>query len=85
MLKGYISRWERRQARESRIIDYWFTSNPNSAARTGKIKSMLRPIAKLFSIPESRFHRPTPSAVLLGNATPSVFHQRHIGRVLRSS
>ena len=27
----------------------------------------------------------TPSAVLLRNATPSVFHQRHIGRVLRSS
>src|SRR3981081_1224561 len=26
-----------------------------------------------------------PSAVLLRNATPSVFHQRHIGRVLRSS
>src|SRR5678816_2196007 len=25
------------------------------------------------------------SAVLLRNATPSVFHQRHIGRVLRSS
>jgi len=24
-----------------------------------------------------------PSAVLLRNATPSVFHQRHIGRVLR--
>jgi hypothetical protein len=27
----------------------------------------------------------TPSAVLFLNATPSVFHQRHIGRVLRSS
>ena len=27
----------------------------------------------------------TPSAVFLRNATPSVFHQRHIGRVLRSS
>ncbi len=27
----------------------------------------------------------TPSAILLCNATPSVFHQRHIGRVLRSS
>src|SRR4029077_825214 len=27
----------------------------------------------------------SPSAVLLRNATPSVFHQRHIGRVLRSS
>src|SRR5215469_4627480 len=27
----------------------------------------------------------TTSAVLLRNATPSVFHQRHIGRVLRSS
>ena len=27
----------------------------------------------------------TPSTVLLRNATPSVFHQRHIGRVLRSS
>src|SRR5438093_13153445 len=26
-----------------------------------------------------------PSAVLLRNATPSVLHQRHIGRVLRSS
>src|SRR5688572_27505872 len=26
-----------------------------------------------------------PSAVLSRNATPSVFHQRHIGRVLRSS
>jgi hypothetical protein len=32
MLKGYISRWERREAPESRIIDYWFTSNPDSAA-----------------------------------------------------
>ena len=28
---------------------------------------------------------PRPSAVLLRHATPSVFHQRHIGRVLRSS
>jgi hypothetical protein len=27
----------------------------------------------------------TPSAIRLRNATPSVFHQRHIGRVLRSS
>jgi hypothetical protein len=27
----------------------------------------------------------TPPAVLFRNATPSVFHQRHIGRVLRSS
>src|SRR4030095_14526890 len=27
----------------------------------------------------------TPSAILLRNATPSLFHQRHIGRVLRSS
>src|ERR1700684_2500077 len=27
----------------------------------------------------------TPSAVLLRNATPPVFHRRHIGRVLRSS
>src|SRR5256885_16944494 len=27
----------------------------------------------------------TQSAVLLRNATPSVLHQRHIGRVLRSS
>src|ERR1035438_2986907 len=27
--------------------------------------------------------RSTPSAVLFRNATPSVFHQRHIGRVLR--
>src|SRR5438309_6393002 len=26
-----------------------------------------------------------PSAILFRNATPSVFHQRHIGRVLRSS
>ena len=26
-----------------------------------------------------------PSAVLLRNATPSVFHQRHLGRMLRSS
>src|SRR2546429_9697694 len=31
------------------------------------------------------FRSSTPSAVLLRNATPSVFHQRHIGRVLRSS
>jgi hypothetical protein len=29
--------------------------------------------------------RSNPSAVLSRNATPSVFHQRHIGRVLRSS
>jgi hypothetical protein len=29
--------------------------------------------------------RNLPSAVLLRNATPSLFHQRHIGRVLRSS
>ena len=28
---------------------------------------------------------PTPSAILLRNATPSVFHQRDVGRVLRSS
>src|SRR6266568_8384070 len=30
-------------------------------------------------------YRTTQSAVLLRNATPSVLHQRHIGRVLRSS
>jgi hypothetical protein len=29
--------------------------------------------------------RTNPSAVLSRDATPSVFHQRHIGRVLRSS
>src|SRR5229473_1078339 len=33
----------------------------------------------------SRSRRAYPSAVHLRNATPSVFHQRHIGRVLRSS
>ena len=27
----------------------------------------------------------TPPAIRLSNATPSVFHQHHIGRVLRSS
>ena len=32
-----------------------------------------------------RHWTPRPSPVLLRNATPSVFHQRHIGRVLRSS
>jgi hypothetical protein len=32
MLKGYISRWERREEPQSHILDYWFTSNPNSAA-----------------------------------------------------
>jgi hypothetical protein len=26
-----------------------------------------------------------PRAILLSHATPSVFHQRHLGRVLRSS
>jgi len=31
MLKGYISRWESRKEPETRILDYWFTSNPNSA------------------------------------------------------
>jgi hypothetical protein len=31
MFKGYISRWESRKAPETHILDYWFTSNPNSA------------------------------------------------------
>jgi hypothetical protein len=42
--------------------------------------------AKLRNRPEP-WHRcsSTPSAVRLRNATPQVFHQHHIGRVLRSS
>jgi len=32
MLKGYISRWETREDPKDPLIDYWFTSNPDSAA-----------------------------------------------------
>ncbi len=32
MLKGYISRWERCKEPQTHVMDYWFTSNPNSAA-----------------------------------------------------
>ena len=40
-------------------------------------------VARLRSLSRSGGSR--PSVILLYNATPSVFHQRHIGRLLRSS
>ena len=30
--KGYISRWKQREKPHELIMDYWFTSNPESAA-----------------------------------------------------
>lgn len=31
MLKGYVSREQRREKPDQHIVDYWFTSNPQSA------------------------------------------------------
>jgi hypothetical protein len=31
--RGYISRWQRRERPNNYTMDYWFTSNPESAAR----------------------------------------------------
>jgi hypothetical protein len=41
--------------------------------------------ATLFRADRRNFAGLPPSAVLFRNATPSVLHQRYIGRVLRSS
>jgi hypothetical protein len=35
MSKAYISRWKRREETEENITDFWFTSNPGSAAYWG--------------------------------------------------
>lgn len=35
MAKAYISRWKFREGPEDHITDYWFTSNPESAAFWG--------------------------------------------------
>jgi hypothetical protein len=43
------------------------------------------PTLESHMMPGSRPGYSTPPAVLLRNATPSVFHQRDIGRMLRSS
>src|SRR5207244_13434280 len=63
--------------------------NPKPQVRTGRCAMASRCLRTLEVISETGralpSYRTTQSAVLLRNATPSVLHQRHIGRVLRSS
>ena len=35
MLKGYISRWKRKEKPEDNILDYWFCTRPGDAAYWG--------------------------------------------------
>jgi hypothetical protein len=74
-------------------IDHWsehWNDDPKPFVwhRTAEeiIAKVRRGRAALDQVTKSATHYlSTPSVVLLRNATPSVFHQRHIGRVLRSS
>ena len=89
-----ISRRSSLSARRSGTSDA-FTGLPSSSGSRDS-RSSLRvnqsspgvPVHICLSLTDAnaaRVDESTLSAVLLRNATPSVFHQRHIGRLLRSS